>query len=455
MVKQGLAICWFRNDLRIQDNPALKYALDNHAQVLCLYLDNVFLDCQPGNDPSAADVWCYAAVQDLAEQLHGRLLYQAGDIQQNLFALVQQYDVAAVYWNRAYDPPNIERDKQIKAQLQADGIEVRSFANLLFEPWQVLKADGEPYRVFTPFYKACLAKSLALPEATTKLDKQQLYPGQFDASVLPHIKRPWAKQTTAHWRISRAGAEQQLQQFIQTGLTLYAKGRDLPAKQLVSGLAPYLHAGQLSPREVVAAVSGLSGADAFIRQLIWREFAHAVLYHWPDTLEQPLDKRFANFPWQDDPAALQAWQKGQTGVPMVDAGMRQLWQTGYMHNRVRMLVASYLCKHLLLNWRFGAAWFMYTLFDADLANNTMGWQWVAGCGVDAAPYFRIFNPVTQGEKFDAKGEYVRRWVPELQALPDKFIHKPWEIATQLDYPEPMVNLAEGRKRALEAWGQIK
>jgi deoxyribodipyrimidine photo-lyase len=284
-----------------------------------------------------------------------------------------------------------------------------------------------------------------------------------ELELLPGI--PWDRGMTAAWVPSRSAAEARLEEFVATDLRRYAAGRDLPAEEWVSRLSPYLHFGQLGPREVVAACPTGGEAADFLRELGWREFAHHLLYHFPHTSDAPLDQRFDGFPWRDDEAQLHAWQRGETGIPLIDAGMRQLWDTGWMHNRVRMIVASFLTKNLLLPWQAGARWFWDTLVDADLASNTLGWQWTAGCGADAAPYFRVFNPVLQGEKFDPEGEYVRRWVPTLAGLPAKWVHRPWQAPPEVlasagvklgdDYPQPLVDLKATRSRALEAWGRIR
>ncbi|MEL6710386.1 MAG: deoxyribodipyrimidine photo-lyase [Pseudomonadota bacterium] len=463
MSLSDIGLCWFRQDLRVADNPALTRALQQHTQVLCVYVNE-----NPDDpDPPAACWWQQQAVRDLADQLQGNLLYRTGDVQHNLQQIIAEYAISAVYWNRLYDPASIARDKGLKTWLREQSVQVHSFSGqLFFEPWQLLKRDESPYRVFTPFYKACLAQGLP-SEVLPTPDLSRLVPIT-DAAIQierDSLAATWTESFSDHWNPSRQAGQDRLRDFVAQDMSAYRKARDIPANSRVSHLAPYLHFGQLSAREVVVATCDQPGADAFVRQLVWREFAHYVLYHSPHTLDQPMNAQYAHFPWRTDPDVLRAWQRGQTGIPLVDAGMRQLWQTGYLHNRLRMIVASLLCKHLLIDWRAGAAWFMYTLFDADLANNTLGWQWVAGSGVDAAPYFRIFNPVSQGERFDADGAYVRRWVPELAALPDRWIHQPWAAPAELlaahgvqlgrDYPQPIVQLAAGRQAALAAWEQMK
>lgn len=461
---KDLAIVWFRNDLRVHDNPALQYALAQHTQVLCVFITDTLSD-----DPSAAQCWLVHALSDLDQQLGGQLTLISGDELAVLSRLKESTRATAVYWNRCYSPLEIRRDKYIKQSLKDRGVTVKSFiGSVIFEPWEILKKDGTPYKVFTPFYKACLQYGLRGSQAALPSDWLNRIASKVVSSDSAKAWLPtnnWARQLMQFWKPTRDGAVVCLDEFRQKNLAEYSAERDQLAKSGTSQLSPYLHFGQISPREIYAQFVDDSGADAFIRQLIWREFAVYVLYHWPDTLSQPMNPRFQYFPWRDNSADFKAWCYGQTGIPLVDAGMRELWQSGTMHNRARMITASFLTKHLRIDWRRGAEWFMYTLLDADLANNTMGWQWVAGCGVDAAPYFRVFNPVGQGERFDASGDYIRRWCPELSALPTKWIHKPWQaplselqraqIVLGKNYPHPVIDLATGRQAALDAWEAIK
>jgi len=470
----SLAILWFRRDLRLADNPALAAALAHHQRVLPLYIHAP--QEEGGWPPGGASAWwLHHALGDLAAQLDGNLLLRRGDSLGVLRELVAQTGAAAVYWNRLYEPAAIARDTAVKQALRAQGVRAESHnAALLFEPWEVANKQGRPFRVFTPFWRYLLGAGLPLrpvemPAVSARLDRRAGRAGPaglaLDAlGLLPAVR--WDRGLAATWSPGRVAAEARLEEFVATDLRRYAHGRDRPASDQVSRLSPYLHFGQLGPREVVAAchAAGHAAAD-FLRELGWREFAHHLLYHFPDTAEAPLDRRFAGFPWREDAAQLRAWQRGETGIPLVDAGMRQLWQSGWMHNRVRMIVASFLTKNLLLPWQAGARWFWDTLVDADLAGNTLGWQWTAGCGADAAPYFRVFNPVLQGERFDPAGDYVRRWVPALAELPAKWIHRPWEAPVEVlqragvrlgdDYPWPLVDLKATRQRALEAWGGVK
>jgi deoxyribodipyrimidine photo-lyase len=458
------ALVWLRRDLRLADNPALANALAAHSRVLAVYLHAPHEegDWAPGG---ASRWWLHHALADLQEQLGGRLWIGEGDSLSLLQSLIDTWTVGAVYWNRRYEPAAAARDAQIKQVLREQGRTVTSSnGSLLFEPWEIETLQDEPFKMFTPFWRTCLSAGLPGPLAEAPaLERLVTVPGGLqpaDLGLLPKIR--WDRGLTETWRPTRAEALERMRGFIANGLPTYAQGRDLPAQEGVSGLAAWLHFGQLGVRELARACAPLGGlADAFLRQLGWRDFAHHLLYHFPHTVDRPLNPRFASMPWRNNRRQLRAWQQGRTGIPLVDAGMRQLWHTGSMHNRVRMLAASFLTKNLLLPWQSGTTWFWDTLVDADLANNTLGWQWCAGSGADAAPYFRIFNPASQGQKFDPQGEYVRRWVPELARLEARWIHRPWEAPSGAlhdagvrlgeHYPRPLVDLKATRERALAAW----
>ena len=430
-MSKDTVIHWFRQDLRLADNPALSAAA-KEGDVIPVYIldDENAAEYKMG---AASRWWLHQSLTRLNESLQGKLIIRKGKAELLLSKLIKQYSVKAVYWNRCYEPWRIKRDTKIKDLFKEQGVDTKSFnGSLLWEPWEVLKADGDPYKVFTPFYrKGCLnadtprkpltkPKSLSLPDidSETEID---------DLNLLPKI--PWHEQLEPHWQFGEQAAKKRLNKFIKNGLTGYKKGRDFPAKEHVSRLSPYLHWGELSPNQVWhAALEHEAGPDRehFHSELAWREFSYSLLYHFPDLPKNNLQAKFDNFPWLDNESLLQAWQQGKTGYPIVDAGMRELWQTGYMHNRVRMIVGSFLVKNLLLHWHYGEAWFWDCLIDADLANNSASWQWIAGCGADAAPYFRVFNPVTQGKKFDSEGDYTRKYVPELAKLPDKYLYEPWQ-----------------------------
>ena len=464
------AIVWFRRDLRLADNPALHRAASEHQRVIPVYLHTLKeeIPWQPG---AASRWWVHhslAALDSALQQRGSRLIIRAGDSSLvTLRDLIRETGATGVYWNRLYEPATLNRDRAVKAALRADGLIAESHqAALLIEPWTLLKADETPYQVFTPFWKACLQKlPPAVPLPIPPLPAPDRWPYSLPLTALELLPRiRWDDGLTAAWQPGESSALAQLDWFCESALTGYAKWRDWPGRDGVSRLSPHLHFGELGPRQIWAAATeatdgdplGDKGAETFLREIGWREFAHYVLYHWPHTPEQPLQERFAAYPWRDEYAdLLRAWQRGQTGYPMVDAGMRQLWRTGWMHNRVRMLVASFLIKNCRIPWQEGARWFWDTLVDADLASNTLGWQWTAGCGTDAAPYFRIFNPIRQGEQFDPDGAYVRRWVPELAKLPASALQQPWTQSTGGDYPAPVVDFAASRAEALAGYERVK
>jgi deoxyribodipyrimidine photo-lyase len=463
-------ILWFRQDLRLGDNPALLTA-QRLGPIIPIYI----LDEDHAGDQrmgAASRCWLHHSLDALNQQLDGRLQLFRGPADVILEQLVQHFDCQAVTWNRCYEPWRIERDGRIKEQLQGLGITVHSDnGGLLWEPWQVLKKDQTPYKVFTPFYRHArdtvpvraplprpTERSLAevAPYSDLRLEELQLLPDH-----------PWAQQVLHDWQPGEAGAHQRWQTFIEEELLGYSDGRDFPAQAHVSRLSPAIHFGEISVHQLWhdAQAIGHEDALAFQRQLAWREFSVTQLFHHPDMDRVNLDRRFDLFPWGDDTEKLKHWQQGLTGIPFVDAGMRELWQTGTMHNRVRMVVGSFLVKNLGLHWHHGAEWFWDCLLDADLANNSASWQWIAGCGADAAPYFRIFNPVTQGEKFDPHGAYTRHFVPELAKLPDRYLFCPWQAPASVlrecgitlgeTYPEPMVDLKMSRQQALDAYAHMR
>ncbi|MBI1423203.1 MAG: deoxyribodipyrimidine photo-lyase [Gammaproteobacteria bacterium] len=471
-------LVWFRRDLRLNDNPALHAA--KQAQLIPVYIHAPDQDA-PWQAGGASNWWLHHSLHALASQLKAagsRLIIRRGDAREVLHQLIEETGAEAVFVSRLYDPASIARDTNIKTTLTQQGITYRSFAGaLLFEPWQILTKTNSPYKVFTPFWQTCQKSGLpsdvtpgirSLPAVSTRISSQRLE----DLHLLPTL--PWDTQFYDHWQPGEAGAQSRLRRFIKEHLSEYEDARDFPAQGATSALSPHLHFGEISPRQVVYAIehalntSTAPGvrkqAQGFLRELVWREFTHHILYHFPHTTHKPLNPRFENFPWQTRRnKVLRQWQQGQTGFPIIDAGMRELWATGSMHNRVRMIVASLLTKNLGMHWLLGAKWFWDTLVDADLAQNSFNWQWVAGCGADAAPYFRIFNPVTQSEKFDADGIYIRRWVPELSRLPNKYLHAPWlapaeelhsaGVVIGKNYPAPMCDLKHTREEALLAYKQ--
>ena len=470
-MSQIKVIHWFRQDLRLADNPAFLKAT-RHGRVLPIYILD---DIHAGVDAmgAASRYWLHHALTVLQQALDGELSVYHGRPQTILQHLVATHGIQAIYWNRCYEPWRIQRDIEIKAWFRSQGIAVYTENSaLLWEPWTIHKADQTPYKVFTPFYrKGCLqapAPRLPLPAPehvalcgdatnTTTIATLRLLPQQ-----------NWHKKLLPHSAIGESAAHRKLQHFIACGLSQYKEGRNFPAQPYVSQLSPHLHFGEISPQQVWYAIRAQGDNDAidhFCSELGWREFSYSLLYHFPLLPRKNLQSKFDAFPWSNDALSLRAWQAGNTGIPMVDAGMRELWQTGSMHNRVRMIVGSFLVKNLLLDWRAGERWFWDCLFDADLASNSASWQWVAGCGADAAPYFRIFNPVTQGQKFDPQGDYVRRFLPELTSLPLRYLFAPWEapsdvlekagIVLGVTYPQPIVDLKVSRTRALAAFDTLK
>ncbi|MCS6978076.1 MAG: DNA photolyase family protein [Gemmatales bacterium] len=480
MPEQPTAVVWFRQDLRLSDNPALDAAVKTGLPIIPLFV------WQPEEEgkwaPASASRWwlhqSLTALDAALRRIGSRLIVRSGPTSDVFRALVQKHGVKAVFWNRRYEPVVVKRDTGLKSELKSLGVAVESYNSaLLHEPWTLATQAGKPFQVFTPYWKAIqAAPQPAEPfPAPQRLRSPETWPDSLPIAALElEPKIDWAAGMRASWTPGETGAMTALQRFLDDALGEYKTARDRPDLRSTSRLSPHLHFGEIGPRQiwhtVLKAMAKCDGsvqanAEWYLRELAWREFAYHLLYHFPHTTDQPLRPEFARFPWRDDRQALRAWQKGRTGYPLVDAGMRELWITGWMHNRVRMVVASFLVKHLLIPWQRGAEWFWDTLVDADLANNTLGWQWTAGCGADAAPYFRIFNPVNQGEKFDPNGAYVRRFVPELARLPNEYIHKPWTAPDEIlekagvrlgeTYPRPVVDHALARQRALDAFERIR
>ncbi|VFU08548.1 Deoxyribodipyrimidine photo-lyase [Methylocella tundrae] len=482
--KQGPSIVWFRDDLRLADNEALTAAGAARAPLLCVY---IFDEESKGFRPhgGASRWWLHHSLAALGEEISekgGRLDLFRGRAQDILPALAGAASASAAFWTRRYGGAEIALDTVLKTRLIAARVKTQSFnGQLLHEPWEVKRGARGSFMVYSPYWRA----ALALPDAGAPLDAPEKilaspYPRgapkrkSLDEFGLLPKRCDWAAGLRANWRPGEKGAQKRLGDFLANGLQAYASARDRPADDAISRLSPHLRFGEISPRQIFAAVRAAeaerpelkAGASKFLGELGWREFNYHVLFSHPNAATTNLQRRFDAMPWRDPPLReLKAWRRGQTGYPLVDAGMRELWTTGFMHNRARMAAASFLVKHLLVNWRIGEEWFWDTLCDADPANNPMNWQWVAGSGADAAPYFRVFNPVLQGEKFDPRGDYVRRWIPELAALPDKWIHKPWaapaavlrEAGVELGktYPKPVVDLADGRDRALKAFEAVR
>ncbi len=477
------SIVWFRQDLRLQDNRALNAAVARGDPIVPVY---VFDEAGEGNwkPGGASRWWLHHSLQALDTALRAvgsQLILARGKTGEVLRQLASSTGATALFYNRRYEPAAIAHEREIETEARGMGIEVQSFNSaLLREPAEIANQQGRPFQVFTAYWRHAIALPVDPPVRlpATRLPAPEAWPKSLDLEDLELRPRlNWADGFSADWTPGAAGAAVRVKRFLSDPVADYGAGRDLPDREGTSRLSPHLHFGEVGPRQVWAAVRALgretgvfpvnAGAGIFLREIGWREFAHHVLYHFPTAPELPIRSEFARFPWAEDPGGqrLGAWQKGRTGYPIVDAGMRQLWQSGWMHNRVRMIVGSFLVKHLRLPWNHGARWFWDTLVDADLANNTLGWQWSSGCGVDAAPYFRIFAPVLQGRKFDSSGDYVRRWVPELARLPAEWIHAPWEAPTAVlaqagvrlgeTYPAPIVDHASARRDALAAFKKLR
>ena len=471
--KQAPVLLWFRRDLRLTDQEAVTVAAESGAPVIPVFILDES-DAKPHRAMGAASRWwLHHSLTSLAARLDtlgNPLMLRRGDAVQTILALVAETGAEAVHTGFMPDPGERATDRAIAEALAGQARKLhRHRTTLLHDPHKVQTQAGNPFRVFTPFSKAFEAQVHIRPPGAAP---KHLAAGPSIASdrltdwaLLPTI--PWDRGMTDEWTPGETGAAERLTDFVADAASHYQTGRDIPGDAGTSRLSPHLHWGEISPWQVWEAVGdakGHTGVATYRRELIWREFAAHLLWHFPLMVDQPLRTEFADFPWEQDKAAEHAWQRGQTGIPIVDAGLRELWAIGWMHNRVRMIVASLLVKHLLIPWQNGERWFWDTLVDADLAANCVNWQWVAGCGADAAPFFRIFNPVLQGKKFDPKGYYVRQWVPELAQLPDAYIHEPWtapesvlraaRVALGGNYPKPIVDLAAGRARALAALKQI-
>ncbi len=463
------SIVWFRQDLRLMDNPSLHYAsLSSNILPVYIHDNDIPKKYEIG---SAQKWWLYKSLENLNISLNQNLHLVKGETNKELIILCKKFNISDVYFNKCYEPWRLEKDKKLCEILNNINVNTHIYnGSLLWNPYNIHKDDGTPYKVFTPFYKkGCLnqkppRKPFNTPKinyikntSTVKLDELNLLP-----------KNKWYEKFDQYWDVSEKGALNKLNSFLKNGILDYKNGRNFPSKKNVSYLSPYLHFGQISSHKIWHEVNKLPEDENVIHfksELGWREFSYYLLFYNPDIKENNIQSKFDNFPWEKNDSHFEKWKTGRTGIPIVDAGMRQLWNTGYIHNRVRMIVGSFLVKNLLLDWRLGEEWFNECLVDADNASNSASWQWIAGCGADAAPYFRIFNPVTQGTKFDENGDYTKKFVPELKNLPNKYLFSPWEcpddilnkieIKLGIDYPYPIVNLKESRDKALNAFASLK
>ncbi len=474
-------IVWFTQDLRLADNSCLHSAVSSGHPIIPVYILD---DVTPGIFAAggASRWWLQQSLASLSasiKALGGELIFRRGEASTVLSQLVRQTNAKAVCFSRGYSPWSGEQEAKIAAACDNSGADCKRFSGfLLHEPESIRTGNDGPYKVYTPFSRNCLSRDFRKVPKPVPL-KVNFYAGKVAGDSLCDLNlycpRPdWAARFAERWSPGEAGAQVKLKLFLKHAVAEYHQARDLPAVSGTSRLSPHLHFGEISPLQIWTATRhAMASADysidrggqTFEKELLWREFSYHLLHHWPSLPTEPFKAEFSGFPWRDDAGHLRSWKKGLTGYPIVDAGMRELWATGWMHNRVRMIVASFLVKNLRVAWQQGEQWFYDTLVDADIGANSASWQWVAGCGADAAPYFRIFNPVLQGEKFDRQGTYVREWVPELRNMPSKFVHKPWMAPADLlagagvelgtTYPRPIVDLKETREAALAAYKTIR
>ena len=461
-------IHWFRNDLRLADNPALHEASASD-EVMPIYILTPNAMSELGQ---ASKIWLHHSLDKLNESTGYKIAFYKGNPKKVLTEIIQLENIQGIYWNKIFEPHNLENDDELIAELNKVGVSCHTFnGSLLWEPSSILKKDETPYKVFTSYYrKGCLlSKSPREPLISLKSINWASGNGKFsleDLRLLPDHE--WKKKIESNWDMGEASANERLEEFLKIGIGHYKNGRNYPSKSYVSRLSPHIHFGELSPNQVWYRARSLEhnkNIDHFCSELGWREFSHYLINHFPDMLSENLNRNFDAFPWENNEELIRSWKLGQTGYPIVDAGMKELWETGYMHNRVRMIVGSFLVKNLLSHWNYGRDWFNDCLVDADLANNTASWQWVAGTGADAAPYFRIFNPVKQGQDFDTDGEYTKKYLPQLSLMPQKYLFNPWEAPENIlhnagiklgdNYPHPIVDLKASRERALSAFSKIK
>jgi len=478
---QPTAIVWFRRDLRLTDNPALDAAIATGKPLVLLYILEDTESEQTQRDLGGASKWWLdKSLQSLANDitsLGGKLILRRGAPDSVLTDIVEESGADQIFWNRRYGQPERDRDASLKTDLIEAGLQVESYnASLLTEPWTQKTGGGTYYKVYTPYWRSVLANYTPAPiiPAPQSLNTVSLVSQDLAAFNLHPQSPDWSIGFKADWHPGEAGAKARLETFLSESVDTYIDHRNRPDIETgTSGLSPHLAFGEIGPAQIWRATRDAierGGADennatVFLKEIVWREFSYALLFHNPDLASENYNRSFEHMPWRSHQEDYKRWCSGQTGYPMVDAGMRQLWQTGWMHNRVRMIVASFLTKHLLLPWQLGEKWFWDTLLDADPASNAASWQWTAGSGADAAPYFRIFNPITQGPKFDESGNYVRKYCPELAGLPTKYVHRPWEapdselasagIVLGKTYPKPIVDHKEGRERALTAYDTLK
>ncbi len=468
-----LGIHWFRQDLRLAQNPALNALTKKVDKILPIYI------VDPKQRMGSVSKWwlekSLKSLSDIIEKKNGKLNIFFGNPFDIITSLHLDKTIEFFYWNRLYDSYSITRDKKIKSFLKLQNINCETFNSyLLNEPWDIKNKSGSFFKVFTPYWRYCNEitqnKKFNNPIQNINFINTSLKNSEKIKDLnLINPKMKWINKIEKNWLPGENNAKIMLKEFIAKKANNYSIGRDRPDQNLTSKLSPYLHFGEISPLEIYKQITlskniNNNNKSKFLAEIGWRDFSYNLLYHYPDMTKKPIQKKFNKFPWSKDNKNLKKWQKGFTGIPIVDAGMRQLYETGWMHNRVRMIVGSFLTKNLLLHWKHGEEWFFDTLVDADIGSNSAGWQWISGCGADASPYFRIFNPILQGQKFDPKGDYVKKYIPELKNVTDKFVHNPWQMSEEnqiscnckigKDYPFPIVDLKETRNKALSAFKTI-
>ena len=473
-MKDKIGIFWFRQDLRLNDNFALVEIIKKCSKII-----PIFIYDEESRIGSASKWWLYNSLNNLDKSLrlkNSQLLYFKGNPLKILKKFVDEHNITDVTWNRLYDKYSIKRDTLIKESLSAKNIKVQTFnGSLLYEPWEIKNKSDSFFKVFTPFWKACLEKSRPIKIIKPPKTIKTLTSDSFNNLSLDNLKllpknSNWTKKLTTYWTPGEDQALINLNNFKNNIVENYDEGRDRPDKNYTSKLSPYLHFGEISAQTIYNEIYNKNikndkSKKKFLAEIGWREFSYNLLFNYPNIENDPIQEKFKKFPWKNNNEYLSAWKQGKTGYPIVDAGMRQLYETGWMHNRVRMIVGSFLCKNLLLHWWEGEKWFFDKLVDADLGSNSAGWQWIAGCGADAAPYFRVFNPLTQSLKFDSNGDYVKKYLPELNNIPSAQVHAPWQLDISeqkkykciigADYPKPIVDLSISRNEALEAFSSIK
>ncbi len=466
-------IFWIREDFRIENNPALSFATQNHDNVIALYIYN---NNDFDNKREAQKWWVFKSLETLKEELSDykiNLEIVKGD-ELEIFSKFDKKDKLSVYWNKIYEPDVIAKGKKIRDLFIKNEIHYKYFkGNILNEFQEITKNDGTPFKVFTPFWRNAEQVYLNQPPSKNYIVKKKIKKITYFKKCIEPIdilpKKNWYKKFEKYWKVSENESKKILKNLIENKIKDYGTSRDIPSIEGTSKLSPYIKHGQIHVGSIWKKCSEIKskgiGYRKYINELGWREFSHSLINYFPEFLKGNFRKEFNKFPWVKNEKFLKAWKKGMTGYPIVDAGMRELYETGWMHNRIRMVVGSFLVKHLRINWTEGEKHFRNCLLDFNKANNVAQWQWVAGCGADAAPYFRIFNPILQGEKFDKEGNYVKKWVPELKNVPNKFIHKPWEMELKYqeaiktiigkDYPGPIVVHEKARAAALEAFQSLK